>query len=126
MTKREARPAAGGGQSGNQDLRSEVHKLTGVAELFKVLSDDTRSKLIYALGQRELCVREMAELMDLSLPAVSHHLRILRELDLVSARRAGKEVFYSLRNREIVGLIAAAVVSARTLGLVASLGPVLG
>ncbi|MDI3538043.1 MAG: ArsR family transcriptional regulator, lead/cadmium/zinc/bismuth-responsive transcriptional [Bacillota bacterium] len=126
MTNQEAEPAALGSVSRNQDLRSEVHKLTGVAELFKILSDDTRSKLIYALGQRELCVREMAELMDLSLPAVSHHLRILRKLDLVSARRAGKQVFYSLRNREIVGLIATAVVSARALRLAASIGPVLG
>jgi ArsR family transcriptional regulator len=105
------------------DLHREIHALTGVAELFKVLSDDTRSKLLYALGQRELCVREMAELMNISLPAVSHHLRIMRQLRLVTARRAGKEVFYSLREEHVSALITAALVSARALGLVASLEP---
>ncbi|HHY92959.1 MAG TPA: helix-turn-helix transcriptional regulator [Firmicutes bacterium] len=119
-----AAPPRGAVQPGT-DLDRELHALTGVAELFKVLSDDTRSKLIYALGQRELCVGEMAELLNISLPAVSHHLRVLRQLRLVTARRAGKEVFYSLREEHIITLIAAALVSARALGLVASLEPAL-
>lgn len=107
------------------DLYQEVRALSGVAELFKALSDDTRSKLLYALGQRELCVREMAELTNLSPPAVSHHLRILRQLRLVATRRSGKEVFYCLRDQHILNIITAALVSARALGLVASLEPVI-
>ncbi|HHV07714.1 MAG TPA: winged helix-turn-helix transcriptional regulator [Firmicutes bacterium] len=105
------------------DLRAEVAALTGIGELFKILSDDTRSKLLFALGRRELCVREMAHLVGLSLPAVSHHLRILHHQRLVRKRRAGKEVFYSLRNREVIAIILAALAHAQDLGLVASLEP---
>lgn len=116
-----------GGQSehdrDHNDLCTEMEALTGVGELFKVLSDDTRSKLLFALGQRELCVREMACLLDVSLPAVSHHLRILHEQKLVRKRRAGKEVIYSLRDHRIVALIAAALAHAQDLGLVTPLEP---
>ncbi|HHT71250.1 MAG: metalloregulator ArsR/SmtB family transcription factor [bacterium] len=116
-----------GGQSKHDsapdDLRSEIEALSGVGELFKILSDDTRSKLLFALGRRELCVREMACLLDLSLPAVSHHLRILHHQRLVRKRRAGKEVFYSLRDRRVIALIVAAVLHAEELGLLTSLEP---
>ena len=77
----------------------------------------------FALRRRELCVREMACLLDLSLPAVSHHLRILHHQRLVRKRRAGKEVFYSLRDRRVIALIVAAVLHAEELGLLTSLEP---
>lgn len=108
-----------------KNLRREMAALTGVGELFKVLSDDSRSKLLFALGQRELNVREMANLLDVSLPAVSHHLRILHHQRLVRKRRVGKEVFYSLCNQHIVTLIMAALVHAQDLGLAVSLEPTL-
>lgn len=108
-----------------KELRSEVAALTGVGELFKILSDDSRSKLLYALEQRELNVQEMADLLGLSLPAVSHHLRILHHQRLVKKRRAGKEVFYSLCDRHTVALIKEALAHARDLGLASSLEPAL-
>jgi len=100
------------------DLLPEIEALNGVNELFRILSHDTRSKLLFILGRRQLSVQQMASLLDLSLPAVSHHLRILYEMRLVSKKRAGKEVFYSLRDRRLMTLIVAALFHAQELGMV--------
>ncbi|MGI6603852.1 MAG: ArsR/SmtB family transcription factor [bacterium] len=118
MEKQAEMPSQVSGGSKLKEIKEQVAGLTGVGELFKILSDDTRNKLLYALHhKKELCVRDMAELTNLSLPAVSHHLRIMRNQRLVNARRVGKEVYYSLRDRQIVALIAMAAVRARALGL---------
>lgn len=86
-------------------LRDKVLEVAGLSELFKVLSDETRTKIVYLLSHRELCVCDLAELLEMNLPAISHHLRLLKSLRLVKYRRNGKMVFYSLDDNHIVNLI---------------------
>lgn len=68
---------------------------------FKALSDTTRSKIIWALDQTELCVCDLAELLEITPSAVSHQLSGLRKDKMVKSRKSGKEVFYSLADDHI-------------------------
>ena len=72
-----------------------------LAELFKALGDPTRIKLIGALLHRELCVHDLAPLLDMGQSAVSHQLRYLRNMRMVKRRKSGKTVFYSLDDSHI-------------------------
>lgn len=72
-----------------------------VAELFKVFGDSTRTRIIAALFEGELCVCDIAALLSMSISAISHQLRILRQTKIVKSRRSGKEVFYSLDDEHI-------------------------
>ena len=76
-----------------------------VSELFKVFGDSTRVKILYALLESELCVCDIAKLMEVSQSAVSHQLRALKNVRLVKSRREGKTVFYSLADRHIRTII---------------------
>jgi ArsR family transcriptional regulator, lead/cadmium/zinc/bismuth-responsive transcriptional repressor len=82
-----------------------IHEVSGISEVFRVLSDETRTKIINLLSERELCVCDVADILHMSLPAVSHHLRLLRNMRLVKYRRDGKQAFYSLDDEHIVQLI---------------------
>ena len=64
------------------------------AQLFKYLSDPTRVRLFFILCHREKCVIQLSEGMEMSSPALSHHLRPLRAAGLIVSRREGKEVYY--------------------------------
>ncbi|MDQ0287183.1 ArsR family transcriptional regulator [Desulfofundulus luciae] len=88
-----------------EDLKDKVLEVAGLSELFKVLGDETRTKILYLLSYRELCVCDLAEILEMSLPAVSHHLRLLKAMRLVKYRREGKMVYYSLDDDHIVNLI---------------------
>lgn len=84
-----------------------VARLLGLAELFKVLGDPSRLRILTALGAAELCVCDLATALDMSQSAVSHQLAVLRGARLVRARREGKSMFYTLDDehvRDIVGL----------------------
>lgn len=70
--------------------------LYDLAELFKVFGDSTRIKILYALFESELCVGDMAQLLNISASAVSHQLKILKDAKLVKFRREGKIIFYTL------------------------------
>ena len=70
--------------------------LYDLAELFKVFGDSTRIRILYALFESELCVGDIAQMLNLGQSAVSHQLRILKDAKLVKFRREGKIVFYSL------------------------------
>lgn len=70
--------------------------LYDLAELFKVFGDSTRIRILYALFESELCVGDMAQILNLTQSAVSHQLRILKDAKLVKFRREGKIIFYSL------------------------------
>lgn len=72
-----------------------------MADLFKALGDATRVRLIYALLDRELCVHDLSELLDMGQSAVSHQLRYLRNMRIVKRRKAGKTVYYSLDDSHI-------------------------
>ncbi len=76
-------------------LPSEDH-LTSLSELFKMFGDRTRLSILYLLGQGELCVGDLAAIMDMTPSAISHQLRLLKNASLVRFRRDGKTFFYSL------------------------------
>lgn len=88
-----------------QELRDRLVDVAGLSELFRALSDETRTKILYLLARQELCVCDLAHLLDMTLPAVSHHLRLLRTMRLVRSRRAGKQVFYTLDDDHVLSLI---------------------
>lgn len=67
-----------------------------VAELFKVFGDSTRIRILYALFGNELCVGDIAEVLNMSQSSVSHQLRILKDAKLVKFRREGKSIYYAL------------------------------
>jgi DNA-binding transcriptional ArsR family regulator len=72
-----------------------------VVETFAVLGDPTRARILYALGRRSLCVRDLALLVRVSESAVSHQLRLLRERGMVRSRREGNIVYYSLHDAHL-------------------------
>ena len=77
-----------------------------VSRLFSALSDPTRLKILHALTvTKELCVCDLAALAELSVSAVSHQLRLLRDRDLVHARRDGRMVYYSLADDHVATLM---------------------
>ena len=79
----------------NETLPEET-ELYDLAELFKVFGDTTRIKIIYALFEEEMCVCDIADLLNMTQSAISHQLRVLKQARLVKFRKEGKIVFYSL------------------------------
>ncbi len=75
--------------------------LYDVAELFKVFGDSTRVKIICVLFQSEMCVCDIAAVLDMTQSAISHQLRVLKQARLVKYRRSGKTVYYSLADGHI-------------------------
>lgn len=65
-------------------------------EIFKALSDETRLEILNLLGSREMCVSEIASFTSVSRPTISHHLSILKKANLVTSRKDGKEIYYSV------------------------------
>lgn len=76
----------------------------GLAKLFKVMGDPSRAKIIYALSEEELCVCDLAAVLGMSVSAVSHHLRLLRNLRLVKFRKEGRMVYYSLDDQHVMSI----------------------
>lgn len=92
----------------NQTLerhRALILEASGLSELFKALADETRTRILYLLAHGELCVHELAAAMEMSLPAISHHLRLLKIMNLASTRREGKHVYYRLSDQHVLDLI---------------------
>ena len=79
--------------------------LYDVAELFKVFGDSTRIRILVALFESDICVCDLAETLGMTQSAVSHQLRILKQAKLVSARRDGKSVIYSLADDHVRTII---------------------
>ena len=79
--------------------------LYDLAELFKMFGDSTRVKILYALLESELCVCDIAKLLDVTQSAVSHQMRVLKSGKLVKCRREGKVMFYSLADDHVVSII---------------------
>lgn len=75
--------------------------LYDLAELFKVFGDTTRIKLLWALDEEEMCVCDLAILLNMTQSAISHQLRVLKQARLVKYRREGKIVFYSLDDEHV-------------------------
>lgn len=75
--------------------------LYDLAELFKVFGDSTRIKILWALDEAELCVCDIAVLLNMTQSAISHQLRVLKQANLVRNRKDGKIVFYSLIDEHV-------------------------
>lgn len=75
--------------------------MRGLADFYKVFGDTTRIKILYTLLQSELCVCDLAEVLHMTQSAISHQLRVLKQMKLVKNRREGKTVFYSLSDDHI-------------------------
>ena len=86
------------------ELRSDEFYLL-LSETFKALGDTSRIKIVWTLAQGEYSVGSLSELLSVSQPAVSHHLRMLRQLKLVKVRRDGANAFYSLDDEHIDRLL---------------------
>jgi ArsR family transcriptional regulator, lead/cadmium/zinc/bismuth-responsive transcriptional repressor len=85
-------------------LLLDEHSAAHVAELFRAFSDTSRVRILSALLDGEKNVGTLAELVDISESAVSHHMRGLRQIRLVVARKHGKEVFYRVEDQHIITL----------------------
>ena len=77
-----------------------------MAELFKTFGDPTRIRILTALSRQEMCVCDIAELLGMSQSAISHQLRVLKQMELVKFRREGKTVFYSLADSHVSTILA--------------------
>ncbi len=79
----------------------DLDTLFQLAELFKMFGDTTRIRIMCVLFQKELCVCEIAELLDMGQSAISHQLRLLRNAHLVKVKRDGKQSYYSLDDAHV-------------------------
>ena len=79
----------------------EESELYDLSDFFKVLGDSTRAKIMWALDEHELCVCDLAALLNMTKSAISHQLRALREANLVVNRRDGKNIYYSLADDHV-------------------------
>lgn len=89
----------------NREMPAE-EELYDLAELFKIFGDSTRIRILFVLFEAEVCVCDLAEILNMTQSAVSHQLRILKQSKLVSSRREGKQVFYSLADDHVRTIIA--------------------
>lgn len=96
----------------NEDVVSKVLEnqpddeyLYDLADLFKTFGDSTRIKILYALFEGELCVGDLAAILQLSQPAISHQLKVLKDAKLVKFRREGKVIFYSLDDDHVRSIL---------------------
>lgn len=92
----------------HEEVVAEVQKklpseeiLHDVADLFKVFGDATRVRILRALAESELCVCDIAFLLDKTQSAISHQLRVLKQVSLVKSRREGKIMYYSLADHHV-------------------------
>ena len=93
-----------------QERALPAQTIERVSRLFSALSDPTRLKILHALNvTKELCVCDLAAIAELSVSAVSHQLRLLRDRDLVHARRDGRMVYYSLADDHVATLMGTGV-----------------
>ncbi|CAK7034887.1 transcriptional regulator [Tissierella sp. P1] len=84
-----------------KDKMPEEENLYDLAELFKVFGDSTRIKILWALNEAEMCVCDIAALLNMTQSAISHQLRVLRQATLVKNRKEGKVVYYSLDDEHV-------------------------
>jgi ArsR family transcriptional regulator len=71
-------------------------------EFCKALADDTRQQILEMLLEREMCVGDIVEAFDMSQPTISHHLNVLKQFGLVTSRKEGKQVFYTINRANVV------------------------
>lgn len=84
-----------------QEKMPDEEKLYDLAELFKIFGDSTRIRILFVLFEAEVCVCDLAAVLQMTVSAVSHQLRILKQNKLVKSRREGKTIFYSLADDHV-------------------------
>lgn len=89
-----------------QDTMPDENELYDLAELFKVFGDSTRIRILYVLFESEVCVCDLAQVLNMTQSAISHQLKILKQSKLVKSRREGKSIFYSLADGHVRTIIA--------------------
>ena len=87
------------------DTMPEETELYDLAELFKVFGDSTRIRILFVLFEAEVCVCDLAEMLHMNQSAISHQLKILKQAKLVTGRREGKSVIYSLADEHVRTII---------------------
>lgn len=87
------------------DKMPEESELYDLADLFKVFGDSTRIKILYALYKNEMCVYDIANILNMTQSAISHQLRILKQNRLVKYRKEGKTVLYSLADEHVFTIL---------------------
>ena len=107
-------------KSENLDICCEIHRETvheigktfpqeqtmfSLSDFFKLFGDNTRIKILYSLLKNELCVCDIAALLKMTVSAISHQLKLLREANIVKTRRDGKAIFYSLADEHVSKII---------------------
>lgn len=83
----------------------DEESLYDLADFFKVFADSTRIKILYVLLCSEVCVCDLAQILNMNQSAISHQLRTLKQMDLVRSRRDGKTIFYSLADDHIKSIL---------------------
>lgn len=84
----------------NETMPEET-ELYDLAELFKVFGDSTRIRILFVLFEAEVCVCDLAQVLNMSQSAISHQLRILKQMQLIKFRREGKNILYSLADDHV-------------------------
>ena len=87
-----------------EDLPDE-ELLYDLADLFKVFGDPTRIRILYVLSVEELCVQDIADRLSMTQSAISHQLRVLKQMSLVKFRRDGKTIYYSLADSHVATIM---------------------
>lgn len=88
-----------------KEMMLDESRFFELAEFYKMFGDSTRIKIICTLLNGEMCVGSLADLLEMSQSSISHQLRILKSNRLVKCRKEGKQVFYSLDDMHISGII---------------------
>ena len=83
----------------------DENKLYELADFFKVFADSTRIRILYVLKCSEMCVCDIAQSLNMTQSAISHQLRVLKQMKLVKNRRDGKTIFYSLADEHITMIL---------------------
>ncbi|MBQ8322202.1 MAG: winged helix-turn-helix transcriptional regulator [Clostridia bacterium] len=83
----------------------DQNTLYDLSDFFKIFGDSTRMSILFAIDGEPLCVCDIAELLGMTKSAVSHQLKILRQSDLITYRKSGKNVFYSLADDHVRDII---------------------
>src|SRR5690625_1344731 len=97
-----------------KQIKPLIKDVDNVELIFKALADGTRLKIAYALTlAKDICVHDVANIIDASTATASHHLRLLRKMKLAKYRREGKMVFYSLDDDHVRQLVYIAMVHAK-------------
>ena len=83
----------------------DIDTLYNLAELYKVFGDSTRIRILYVLFEDEVCVCDIAEILNMSISAISHQLRVLKNARLIKYRKEGKICYYSLADEHVKTII---------------------